>query len=173
MYKVPKSRKDKLVYITKMFFTISWGVLLAVILIVLPSYLVFFLWNEVLVPLTNSAFHVMQFYQALMIYLGGLMICVLISKKQYSFFTLYYFYRGLMDRNCQRLFSSFLERKLMLYMLMLRMILFVVAIVLCAVAIFFALFFLTAISSFDVILIALTSVLILLLLSHQEEHGRI
>lgn len=85
MYKVPKSKKDKLVYIAKMFFTISWGViataLLAVILIVLPSYLVFFLWNEVLVPLTNSAFHVMQFYQALMIYLGGLMICVLISKK--------------------------------------------------------------------------------------------
>lgn len=58
-------------------------------------------------------------------------------------------------------------------MLMFRMILFVVAIVLCAVAMFFALFFLTAINSFDVVLIALTSILILLLLAHQEEHGRI
>jgi len=86
---VPKSKKDKikekLIYIIKMFFTIMWGVLatvlLALILIVLPSYLVFFLWNEVLVPLADSVFHVMQFYQALMIYLGGLMICVLIRKK--------------------------------------------------------------------------------------------
>lgn len=80
IYKVPKSKKDKLVLFCKDVLYFFGGVLataiLAAILIALP-YLVFFLWNEVLVPL----FHANQFFHNLMIYLGSLMICALISKK--------------------------------------------------------------------------------------------